>query len=95
MVPYCVLGKSLGFFFVEHLPVSVIFGWDSCCNGVRLVWRGEGDSSNIDFVGCRSLWCFAGSWNEYGSFCIWGPEYDGELGVVDPPSLIQEQPKTS
>jgi len=51
MVPYCVLGKSLGFFFVKYLFVSAVFGWDFGCGGVVVVWWGEGDSSHIYFVG--------------------------------------------
>jgi len=82
-----VLGKSLGFLLVKHLPVPAIFGWDSCCDGVVFIWWGEGDSSHIDLVGCRSSWYFAGSWDECGSFCIWSLEDNRELSVIDPSSI--------
>ena len=87
MVPYCVLGKSLGFFFVKYLFVSAVFGWDFGCGGVIVVRWGEGDSSDIYFVGHRFSWYSASSRSKYSLYCVWGLEDYGELGVVYPSSF--------
>ena len=62
--------------YLAGIPVAMVF---ISSGGVKV-------TSNINFVGCGSLWCFVGSWDKYSLFCVWGPEDDGELGVIHPSS---------
>src|SRR5712691_3948388 len=82
MVPYCVLWKSLGFFFAKNFSVSFVFFRDVDC-----FVRGGGSDGNLSqevSVFVEGLWLVRCSRHEASLFGIRGSKYNREVSVVYP-----------